>query len=121
MGASSADGGSSGPVFEIVREGIGAQVGVHAVARDDDGTSCAGSTSGDMRVDLHLDWIARHVDLVTDAPAADGERTSLEREEEPVGACAAVGGGASGIVGALAAVLRGRRRRVERRGDGAIG
>lgn len=110
-GGATCGGDSGGPVFEIVDGGVGAQVGVHSFARDDDGTLCAGSTSGDTRVDLHLEWIASVADIRTDAAVEDEEpRPRDEAEEEPA-ACATGGGAATGLglAAFFLAVLRRRR------------
>jgi secreted trypsin-like serine protease len=110
-GGATCGGDSGGPVFEIVGEGVGAQVAVHSFARDDDGTLCAGSTSGDTRVDLHLEWIASIADIRTDAAAAEDEAPRPRDEAEAPAACATGGPRALGAGFAALLLALGRRRR----------
>lgn len=66
-GGATCGGDSGGPVFELDGGRVGALIAVHSFGRDDDNTTCAGSTSGDTRVDLYLEWIASEVDVTTNA------------------------------------------------------
>ncbi len=127
-GGATCGGDSGGPVFALDGDDVGALVAVHSFGRDDDGTLCAGSTSGDTRVDLYVDWIASEVDVRTNAEGSEdpepedsgGDDTSdtdedteptRTPEDEEEGGCS-TSGGRAGIVGLLAGMLTRRRRPV---------
>lgn len=76
-GSATCGGDSGGPVFEIVDGEIGGLVAVHSFGRDDDGTVCAGSISGDTQVAAYLDWIVAetgaHVDVTAHSEKPESE------------------------------------------------
>lgn len=74
-GSATCGGDSGGPVFGLRDGVVSALAAVHSFGRDDDGTLCAGSISGDTRVDLYLDWIATFADVETDAVDPSGDDT----------------------------------------------
>ena len=118
-GAATCGGDSGGPVFELHGGVATALAAVHSFARDDDGTLCAGSTSGDTRVDLYLDWIAGFADIATDAEDGGGEDTGPAdsggedgrpvNQEEDTGGCASAPGRHSFAALLVAALLAWRR------------
>ncbi len=71
-GSATCGGDSGGPVFELKDGQAGALVAVHSFGRSTNGSgTCEGSTSGDTRVDLYLDWIKANVDVATNADSTD--------------------------------------------------
>lgn len=72
-GSATCGGDSGGPVFEIVDGEIGGLVAVHSFGRDDDGTICAGSISGDTQVAAYLEWIVAETGAQTDIVVAEDE------------------------------------------------
>lgn len=121
-GSATCGGDSGGAVYRLGGDGAPTLVAVHAFGRDDDGTLCAGSTSGDTRVDLYPTWIGSFGDEVdgtgTTTPPADDTGPAGDPSEEADAAagcgCAsprgAPGGGATVAALALFAAVIGRRR-----------
>jgi hypothetical protein len=123
-GAATCGGDSGGAVLDLSVEPP-LLLAIHTFGRDDDGTLCEGSTSGDVRVDLYLDWIEENAGL--DGGSADGagddgsgdggggdEGGSTdpidETTSEDKGGCS-VAPGLSGAAGLAAAILLSLRRR----------
>lgn len=102
QGSATCGGDSGGPVFAIEGGTLGSLVAVHSFGRDDDGTICAGSTSGDTRVDLYVDWILGEVDATTDEEATPKEKAEPEDEDETGGCTTAAGPAWIGLLLALA-------------------
>ncbi len=119
-GSATCGGDSGGPVFAIDGGGIGALVAVHSFGRDDDGTLCAGSTSGDTRVDLYVDWITGEVaDATTTADAAGddtgpvddtGDTHGAKQTPEEKSGCATAPGQPGWLFVAAGLALAARRR-----------
>lgn len=118
-GSATCGGDSGGPVFEIVDGEIAGLVAVHSFGRDDDGTICAGSISGDTQVAAYLEWIVdetgAQTDLLLDEAETEGDQDSgndrAAAESEVTGACSsASGAGSSAWLAAIAglAALAGR-------------
>lgn len=114
-GSATCGGDSGAPAFELQGGVATSIVAVHSFGRDDDGTICAGSTSGDTRVDLYLDWIVANTGALTDAedPSDTGDRPSSKDDDEQGGGCGLVS--SSGVAACLAAGLLviGRRTRAD--------
>lgn len=83
-GVATCGGDSGGPILRISGTEI-TLVAAHSFGRDDDGTLCAGSTSGDTRVDLYLDWIDGITGLSggADTGPSDDTGTPKGEDEEP--------------------------------------
>jgi secreted trypsin-like serine protease len=112
-GAATCGGDSGGAVLRTVGSGV-ELVAAHTFGRDDDGTLCAGSTSGDTRVDLYLDWIRAEIgdaspDTGDTGPGDSGQDTG-DKEENPPGGCACDHTGAPSWAWALVAAAALRRR-----------
>jgi uncharacterized protein (TIGR03382 family) len=117
-GVATCGGDSGGPAFELHGSVVTALAAVHSFGRDDDGTLCAGSTSGATRVDLNLDWIGSVADIHTDAEAGDnggsgdnGGTGDDTGDEDAKGGCSTAPGSASAAGLLLAALALTVRRR----------
>lgn len=136
-GSATCGGDSGAPVFALNAGVVGAEVAVHSFGRDDDGTICAGSISGDTRVDLYLDWLLAEVpDVTVDEGGGDtgtidtggqdtggGEDTGRGADEdtgkpggggqteEPAGLCATVDAAAGAWVVLAVGLVSVTRRR----------
>lgn len=106
-GVATCGGDSGGPVLRD-----GTLVAVHSFARDDDGTLCAGSTSGDTRVDLYTDWIGSVIgeEAADDTGPGESGHPGPDVYEEEEGGCACSTASPSGAP-LLALLLLGARRR----------
>lgn len=107
-GGSAPCGGDSGGAVLEMSGAAGSRVasalaGVHSFGRDDDDTLCAGSTSGDTRVDLYIDWVASFTDVVTDAPP-DPVVADAPADDDASAGCDSSGGAGLGL-GLLAMTL----------------
>ena len=117
-GAATCGGDSGGPVFELEAGRATALAAVHSFGRDDDGTICAGSTSGDTRADLYLDWIVEATGAGTDVavadepePEGDGKGKRDDAQPDEVATCGLPGaGGGVGLLLLAALAARFRRR-----------
>ncbi|MDP2306686.1 MAG: trypsin-like serine protease [Pseudomonadota bacterium] len=80
-GGATCGGDSGGPVFRLDDDDVPILVAAHSFGRDDDGTLCAGSTSGDTRVDLYLDWIAETIGDPEDTDPEDTDSEDTDSED----------------------------------------
>ncbi|MBM4366329.1 MAG: trypsin-like serine protease [Deltaproteobacteria bacterium] len=117
-GGATCGGDSGGPAFELDEGRAVAIAAVHSFGRDDDATICAGSTSGDTRADLYLDWIVEATGAATDAavaeeagPSGDGGGKRDDAEPDDTATCGLPGGGRGAGLMLLAALTGLRRRR----------
>jgi hypothetical protein len=117
-GAATCGGDSGGPVFRLGADGVPTLVAAHSFGRDDDGTLCAGSTSGDTRVDLYLDWIAETLgednDDTGEPHTEDTDAEDTDSDEDEAAGCACDSATSSGgslllALATLAPLIRRRR------------
>lgn len=104
-GVATCGGDSGGPVLRD-----GTLVAAHSFARDDDGTLCAGSTSGDTRVDLYTDWIEATIGEEDTGDPGEDTAPPVDRvhdSEEPGGCgCRTETGTGLGWIAGLLLVVR---------------
>ena len=109
-GAATCGGDSGAPVFELSGGRATAIAAVHSFGRDDDGTICAGSTSGDTRADLYRDWIVDEAGAATDEAVAETKDPVGQDDDETAATCSLLPVEAAGGV-ALLGIVAARRRR----------
>lgn len=116
QGSATCGGDSGGPVFELVDGAIGGLIAVHSFGRDDDGTVCAGSISGDTQVAEYLDWIVENTGATTDAAeqadtgGPDSRNPKQNDADEQAATCGGVEQGLAFVHLLAAAALVGQRR-----------
>ncbi len=115
-GSATCGGDSGGAVYRLDGAGNPTLVAIHAFGRDDDGTLCEGSTSGDTRVDLYPSWIGSFGEQVDGTGTTDGDDTgptNVPEEEDASAGCGCASGGGStagwALVGAALVAYQLRR------------
>ncbi len=111
-GSATCGGDSGGAVYRLDGSGNPTLVAIHAFGRDDDGTLCEGSTSGDTRVDLYPNWIGSFGANADETPAGDDTAEDPDGEDPKSGCgCASRGGSTAGWALVGAALVAYQRRR----------